>query len=232
MALPVSIDTLKSTINRRGGVARGNRFAVYITHPSRGMNSLLNFNPATLLSNLISGDGVNAGDFIQDPRDMFLLCKSCTLPGKRISTTEATHNHNLSKKPYSAATDEVTMSFIMTNDYYIKKYFDMWQEMIVDTSGDHYKTFYKNDYVTDVTIQQLSASNDVIPGYSIQLRNAYPIQVGAMELDNESEGLLEVSITWEYDNFKSVGLIDGYTDLADNLLQIGRNTIDTFDRIF
>ena len=232
MALPVSIDTLKSTINRRGGVARGNRFAVYITHPSRGMNSLLNFNPATLLSNLISGDGVNAGDFIQDPRDMFLLCKSCTLPGKRISTTEATHNHNLSKKPYSAATDEVTMSFIMTNDYYIKKYFDMWQEMIVDTSGDHYKTFYKNDYVTDVTIQQLSASNDVIPGYSIQLRNAYPIQVGAMELDNESEGLLEVSIKWEYDNFKSVGLIDGFEDVVGHMLGIGRDTLDTFKRLF
>ena len=232
MALPVSIDTLKSTINRRGGVARGNRFAVYITHPSRGMNSLLNFNPATLLSNLISGDGVNSGDFIQDPRDMFLLCKSCTLPGKRISTTEATHNHNLSKKPYSAATDEVTMSFIMTNDYYIKKYFDMWQEMIIDTSGDHYKAFYKNDYVTDVTIQQLSASNDVIPGYSIQLRNAYPIQVGAMELDNESEGLLEVSITWEYDNFKSVGLIDGFEDVVGHMLGIGRDTLDTFKRLF
>ena len=232
MSLPVSIDTLKSTINRRGGVARGNRFGVYITHPSRSMNSLLNFNPATLLSNLISGDGVNVGDFIQDPRDMFLLCKSCTLPGKRISTTEATHNHNLSKKPYSAATDEVTMSFIMTNDYYIKKYFDMWQEMIIDTSGDHYKAFYKNDYVTDVTIQQLSASNDVIPGYSIQLRNAYPIQVGAMELDNESEGLLEVSITWEYDNFKSVGLIDGFEDVVGHMLGIGRDTLDTFKRLF
>ena len=232
MSLPVSIDTMKSTINRRGGIARGNRFGVYINHPSRSMNSLLNFNPATLLSNLISGQGVNAGDFIQDPRDMFLLCKSCTLPGKRISTTEATHNHNLSKKPYSAATDEVTMSFIMTNDYYIKKYFDMWQEMIIDTSGDHYKAFYKNDYVTDVTIQQLSASNDVIPGYSIQLRNAYPIQVGAMELDNESEGLLEVSITWEYDNFKSVGLIDGFEDVVGHMLGIGRDTLDTFKRLF
>ena len=72
----------------------------------------------------------------------------------------------------------------------------------------------------------------IVPGYSIKLLNAYPIQVGAIELSSEGEGLLEVSITWEYDNFKSVGLIDGYTDLADNLLQIGRNTIDTFDRIF
>ena len=144
MSLPVSIDTMKSTINRRGGIARGNRFGVYINHPSRSMNSLLNFNPATLLSNLISGQGVNAGDFIQDPRDMFLLCQSCTMPGKRILTTEATHNHHNTKKPYSAATDEVTMTFLLTNDYYIKKYFDMWQEMIVDTRKEHYKTFYSS----------------------------------------------------------------------------------------
>ena len=86
MSLPVSIDTIKSTINRRGGIARGNRYAVYITHPSKGMNSFLKFDPATLLSNLISGDGVNIGDFISDPRDMFLLCQSASLPGKRITT--------------------------------------------------------------------------------------------------------------------------------------------------
>lgn len=232
MALPVSIDTMKSTINRRGGVARGNRFAVYVNHPSKGMNSLLNFNPATLLSNLISGQGVNVADFIQDPRDLFILCTSCSIPGKRISTTEATHNHNLSKKPYSAATDEVSMTFMLTNDYYIKKYFDMWQEMIVDTSGEHYKTFYKNEYCSDVTIQQLSASNDVVPGYTVKLENAYPIQVGAVELSSGSEGLMEVSITWEYDNFRSVGLIDGFEDVVGNMLGIGRETLSTFDRIF
>ena len=232
MSLPVSIDTLKSTINRRGGIARGNRFAVYVNHPSKGMNSLLNFNPANLLSNLISGQGVNAGDFIQDPRDMFLLCRNVTMPGKRISTTEATHNHHLSKKPYSAITDEVTMTFLLTNDYYIKKYFDMWQEMIVETSGKHYKTFYKSEYTTDVIIQQLSASNDVVPGYTIELLNAYPIQVGAIELSSEGEGLIEVQITFEYDNYRSVGLVDRSSNIADNLLQIGRNTLDTFDRIF
>jgi len=231
MSLPVSIDTMKSTINRRGGVSRGNRFGVYVTHPSKSMNSLLGFNPATLLSNLISGDGVNIGDFIQDPRDMFLLCQSCTMPGKRIMTTEATHNHHNTKKPYSAATDEVTMTFLLTNDYYIKKYFDMWQEMIIDTSSSHYKAFYKQDYCTDVTIQQLSASNDVVPGYTIKLENAYPIQVGAIELSSGSEGLMELSITWEYDNFRSVGLIDGFEDVVGRMLGIGRDTLSTFNRL-
>ena len=231
MSLPVSIDSMKSTINRRGGIARANRFGVYINHPSKSMNSLLNFNPATLLSNLISGDGVHAGDFIQDPRDMFLLCQNVVMPGKRILTTEKTSNHHNTKKPYSAATDEVTMTFLLTNDYYVKKYFDMWQEMIVDTSGDHYKTFYKSDYCTDVTIQQLSNSNDIIPGYSIRLENAYPIQVGAIELSSGSEGLLEVNITWEYDNFKSVGLIDGFEDVVGHMLGIGRDTLSTFNRL-
>jgi hypothetical protein len=232
MSLPVSIDTLKSTINRRGGVARGNRFAVYVSHPSKGMNSLLNFNPANLLSNLISGQGVRIGDFIQDPRDIFLLCQSCTMPGKRIMTTEATHNHHNTKKPYSAATDEVTMTFLMTNDYYMKKYFDMWQEMIIDTSHEHYKAFYKREYCSDVSIQQLSASNDVVPGYTVKLENAYPIQVGALELGNAADGLMELSITWEYDNFRTVNMVDGFEDVVGRMLGIGRDTLSTFDRLF
>jgi len=225
MSLPVSIDTIKSTINRRGGIARGNRYAVYITHPSKGMNSFLKFDPATLLSNLISGDGVNIGDFISDPRDMFLLCQSASLPGKRITTTEATHNHNRTKKPYSMMTEEVSMTFLLTNDYYVKKYFDMWQNMIIDDSGDHYKTMYKRDYSTDVTIQQLSTSNDFVPGYSIQLLNAYPIQVSSVELSNGGDGLLEVSVTWEYDNWKPVGLTDGFSNLAGGLLESLKTTM-------
>ena len=100
--------------------------------------------------------------------------------------------------------------------------------MIIDTSHDHYKAMYKKDYVSDVTIQQLSTGNDIVPGYSIQLLNAYPIQVSAIELNNGSDGLLEVTVTWEYDNFKSVGLVDGFADLANNMLSIGRDTISAF----
>ena len=231
MALPVNVDTIKSSINSRGGIARGNRFAVYISHPSKGMNSLLKFDPASLLSNLISNQGVNIGDFINDPRDMFLFCQSVAIPGKRITTTEATHNHNMTKKPYSMMTDEVSMSFMLTADYYIKKYFDMWQEMIIDSSGDHYKAYYKRDYSSDITIQQLSASNDVVPGYTVKLENAYPIQMSAIELGNGSDGVMQVDITWEYDNWRSVGLVDGFENVIGQLIGAGRSTLSTLDRI-
>jgi hypothetical protein len=226
MTLPVSIDTIKSTINRRGGVARGNRYAVYVAHPSKSVNSLLKFDPATLLNNLISGDGVHIGDFINDPRDLFLLCQACTLPGKRILTTEAGHNHNLSKKPYSMMTEEVVMTFLLTNDYYIKKYFDMWQEMIIDSTHEHYKAFYKRDYSADVLIQQLTGASDIVPGYTVKLENAYPIQISSVELGNASDGLLEISVTWEYDNWRSVGLIDGFEDVKNHITSIGKNTLD------
>ena len=224
MGKPVNIDSMKAAINYHGGIARGNRYCVYIVHPSKSMNNLLRVDPATLLNNLTSGQGLHLGDFINNPIDMFLLCQTCLLPGKRISTTEAMHNHNLAKKPYSMATDEVTMSFLLTNDYYIKKYFDLWQEMIIDTTHDHYKTAYKRDYSRDVIIQQLSTSNHMIPGYTIKLLNAYPIQVGAVELSNESNGLMEVTVTWEYDNFKSIGLIDGFADIVGTMLDSLRAT--------
>ena len=208
MGKPVSIDSMKSTINRHGGIARGNRYAVYISHPSKGMNALLRFDPATFLNNLISGDGVHVGDFINDPRDLFIMCQSVSLPGKRISTMEADHNHNATKKPYSATMDEVSMTFMLTNDYYIKKYFDLWQEMIIDTTHNHYKTSYKRDYCSDIIIQQLSTSNHIIPGYTLMLENAYPIQVGSISLGNGEEGLMELPITWEYDNFRTINNFD------------------------
>ena len=162
---------------------------------------------------------------------MFLLCQTATMPGKRILTSEAMHNHHMAKKPYSAATDEVTMSFVLTNDYYIKKYFDMWQEMIIDTTGKHYKAFYKSEYCTDILIQQLSQSNDVIPGYTIKLENAYPITVGGIDLSEGSEGMMELSITFEYDNFKSIGLVDGFEEVANKMLTIGANTLSQFKRV-
>ena len=71
----------------------------------------------------------------------------------------------------------------------MKKYFDLWQEMIVDSRGNHYKTYYKNDYVHEVQIEALLGDEEDTVGYSINLKNAYPIQVSQVELGEGVEGM-------------------------------------------
>ena len=206
-----SIDNMKALIGRRGGIARGNRFGVHITHPLKnsgvfeGKKSIVREGPR----NSFSREVTEFKDFLQNGEDTYMLCSSVTLPGKRISTTEATHNHNLAKKPYSMATDEVTMSFMLTQDYYIKKYFDLWQEQIINSTHNHYKTSYKLDYCVDVEIFALNSQDDAV-GYGTKLEMAYPIQVSQIELGEEQEGLMSLSVTWEYDNWRMMHIDDAF----------------------
>jgi len=198
-----SIDDMKALISRRGGIARGNRYGVHIAHPLAGKSLMMNTVEA------IPSDEDIDTSFIQDGRDTYMLCSAVSLPGKRISTTEATHNHNMSKKPYSMATDEVSMTFLLTNDYYMKKYFDLWQELIINSTGNHYKTSYKDDYCAQIEIHALNATNEKV-GYGTKLINAYPIQVSQIELSEGAEGLSEITVTWEYDNWKIIHIKDGF----------------------
>ena len=193
-----NVDSMKALIGKRGGIARGNRFGVQISHPAT--NQIINkiYKLKTVYSRIPS----KYFDMLQEGNDIYMLCSAVTLPGKRISTIEATHNHNLSKKPYSMATDEVSTTFLLTNDYFIKKYFDIWQEMIVDSTGSHYKTLYKEQYAADVTIHALDGTEKTSVGYTNILENAYPIQMSAVELGEAQEGLMELTVTWEYDNWK------------------------------
>jgi len=231
MSLPVGIDTLKSTIGKRGGIARANRFAIYITHPKmKGPMGpgLFNMDISGLISNvagsLLSGGSVDPMAFINDPRDMFLLCESVQIPGKRIATMEKFTTHKAIKKPYSYLVDEVTFTFILTNDYYARKYFDQWQGMVIDQES--LKLAYKNDYCTDITIQQLSPTNDMIPAYSVKLKNAFPIAVNAIELSNSTENsLLQCTVTVSFDDWVQQDLSDGFKDLLGQAGDIFRGTV-------
>ena len=222
---PQSLDKLKATIQARGGIARGNRFGVHITHPKKmvmqGFNSALDVDGEPFRGNPNSDPATNHSftDFFQDGRDTYILCTNVTLPGKLITTTEAKHNHNMTKKPYSMATDEVQMTFLLTNDWYMKKYFDLWMELIIDSSGAYYKTRYKEDYSADVIIQALYGNEAAQIGYGCKLINAYPRQISQVELGNEQEGLTQVTVTWEYDNFKLMDFSEGFQDRVDSVIK-------------
>ena len=210
MTLPASIDTLKSTLNKRQGTAKQNKFSIYMPLP------LISVNPASILTNLASGGGFNPMSLINDPRDISLLCETASLPGRQITTADHITNIKATKKAYGYINDDVTFSFLLTGDYYIKQVFDDWQNKIIDF--DRGLVNYKDDCVSTVTIQQLGTNN--IPIYTCNLRNAFPVNVSAVELSNTAENSISrVTVTMAYDEWSDSA------SLAGSILGIAANKL-------
>lgn len=195
----MSIDNLKAMIGKRGGVAQQNRFQVIFTPPSQ---SLLNLNETTAVGALRSE--TTAGSLIADPRDISLLCESASLPGRQITSIDYTSNKITTKIPYSILNEDVTLNFILTNDYYMKTMMDDWQSAVYDS--DIYRVGYKKDFTTDVIIQQLDKDNK--PVYGVKLEDAFPVTVSSIVLDNTAENTAQkLSVTLSYSNFTPEGPI-------------------------
>ena len=194
----MNIDDLKSTVAKKGGLAPANRFNVIFTPPSQ---SLLNLNVENILGSIISG-GFSAGNLINDPRDISILCKSVSLPGRTLSTFEHQHDRQQNKYPYTFIDEDVTMTFHLTNDYYMRNMLEQWQSGIFNTES--YVTGFKNDYSVDVIIQQLNQKNR--PVYGVKLEKAYPVYYESITLDNSQDSsVTEMSVTFAYDKFKPEG---------------------------
>lgn len=194
----MNIENLKSTIAKKGGLAPSNRFNVIFAPPAV---SLLNLNVENIIGSVISGN-FNAGNLLNDPRDISILCKSVTLPGRTLSTFEHDHDRQQNKYPYTFIDEDVTMTFHLTNDYYMRNMLEQWQSGIFNTES--YVTGFKNDYSVDVIIQQLNQKN--IPVYGVKLEKAYPVSYESITLDNSSENAVnEMSVTFAYNKFVPEG---------------------------
>lgn len=208
-----NIDTLKATIAKKGGVARTNRWNVMFTPPKQ---SLLNLNPEVLVGQLASGDIPSVRNLINDPRDIAILCESVSLPGRSISTAEVMLDKQSNKYPYTHIDSEIDMTWVLTNDYYMKTMFDGWLSSIIDV--DTYTLGYKNDYSTDVIIQQLNVDN--IPIYGVKLEKAYPINVAEIQLNQTENEISKVTVTWAYDKYVIEGPLSSTKSLFENATSI------------
>ena len=188
----MSIERLKSLVSKKGGLARANRFNVMFTPPTL---SLIDFNLGGAIASAISGN-FNAKNFINDPRDISLLCDSVRLPAKVITTLDYQANKQSFKVPYGTIEDEVSLGFLLTNDYYMRTIFDKWINSIVDP--DKYCVAYKDDITCDVIIQQLDEQD--VPIYGVKLENAFPTTMSEVEFSNESSSQIQkMNVTFTYD---------------------------------
>ena len=196
----MSIDSIKSVIAKKGGLAPQNRFQVIFAPPAV---SLLNLNPENIVGSIISG-GFSIQNLINDPRDISILCTKATLPGRTISTFDADMHVQQNKYPQTFIDEEVSMTFRLTNDYYIKNMFETWMSGIFDTES--YRVGFKSDYSVDVVIQQLNQKN--IPVYGVRMEKCFPTNLASVELDNTADNTMqEVTVTWAYDKYKPEGPI-------------------------
>ena len=190
-----SIDTFKTNVMRHGGLSKPNRFNVIFTPPTL---SLINLDFGNLLANALGGN-LSLRDLISDPRDISLLCQSASLPGRQITTFETSDRDAARKIPYGYLDTEVNCTFLLTEDYYMKTIFDNWMEQVFNT--DSYHPNYKNEFVTDVRIQQLNQRDK--PIYGVVLEQAYPTAITDIALDNTlSDTVGSFTVTFSYTKWR------------------------------
>ncbi len=195
--MPLSIDDLKGALH--SGPARSNMFQV----------------------NLPALPGLAAS--ATSMREMNLLCRDVQLPGKQVLSNERIIGMKQVKQAYGYAAEDVSMTFLVTNDYGVKTYFEHWQELAANHITKELN--YPSTYNRDVTIHQLKHGIGFdIPGffdqafsfgpltitldadlytaeqkiYSCKLVDAFCTTLNAVQLNNDPNGLVELNVQLSY----------------------------------
>ncbi len=215
-----SVDELKALANTKLGFARPNRFLVTLPTNFGGGGGLLQG-----IIGLITGGGGGASG-----RELNILCASASMPGKVTLTNDRRIGMEFQKVAYGYAVDDVSMTFYLMNDYGVKEYFDAWRNTAIPEEGrGAFTSNYKSQYAKSVSIHQLRQPlagiskqigpirfNAGIGGgsvYSVELLDAFPIATSAIELNNELDGLIQLTVTFAYTNWARASNTQGFINM-------------------
>ena len=135
----IAIDDFKSEIGKGGGIAMGNLFKIFLP-PLTG-----------------------------DAREMNLLCKATSLPGRQILSTEKQMGLHTTKVAYGHAVEDMQLTFHCLNDMKVREYFEIWQNLAVNQETQ--EVGYFNDYTHPVIIQHIKKGT-AFPLYKKELYDA------------------------------------------------------------
>lgn len=171
--MPGSIADFKASF--RKDLARSNKFDVYIPIP------------------------LGMVPFIGTSRNLAFRCESATLPGRNLETTPMKVYGVTELFPYASTFDNVTLTFLVSDDMSEKTFFDSWVNWIQPTIT--YDTKYKSDYSVLLRINQYNVQNKL--SLSIDLMDAYPIAINQLDLDWSSDSVHKLSVTFAYTSWRS-----------------------------
>jgi hypothetical protein len=160
-----------------GGFAKGNRYNVTIIPPQ-----FMSSNSDTLSK-------------------FQYLCEAVSLPTKGIASQAQDIYGPPREIPYRETFTEAALSFILDDNFTVKRFFDEWQEKIINVETGNVN--YWNNFVAAINITRLSndatSFADATNMYKIELREAYPSAVGEIALGHTQGGeILRLSVTFKY----------------------------------
>jgi len=170
-------------------------------------------------TNLFSVELPSFGKY--DTRDLNILCTNVNMPGRQIMTQERIIGPKARKMPNGFASDDVSMTFHVMNDYLIKKYFEEWQNKVINQ--DTFEIGYANEFTKQVRIKQYRKGMafdfpvDRIFGLNLDLDirtqakaihtctllDAFPTTMTAIDFNNDQDGLVKLAVQLSYTNWTS-----------------------------
>lgn len=213
-----------SNIRTKDGLAKPSRFEIILPIPkyvgefvSNGvLDKLLNL-PNLIVSSIqeVMQGQVDAQSKTSNPtltRFLALQCESAELPGKTLLTQDAKVYGPTFKVPYQTQYNDITLTFLCTNDFYERKLFERWIECIhpSDTNNLRYPKDEKTRYMTNIKIIQYDEFIKQI--YAVELIDAYPIGVSSQALAWSEDGFHRLGVQFTYQRYRV--LYDGEYDLV------------------
>jgi hypothetical protein len=205
-----------SHMRSKDGPAKPSRFEVVIPLPKY----ISDFVPNNIIENLLNLPNAIFGtvtDAIgsalgQSPvganstlsRYLALQCETAELPGRTLMTHEAKVYGPTYKVPYQSQYNEMTLTFLCTNEFWERKLFDRWIEAIMpsDTNNMRYAKDEATRYMTPIKVIQYDDFIKQI--YAVELIDAFPTGVSAQPLSWSEDGFHRLSVQFAYQRYKPV----------------------------
>ena len=167
-----------------GSLARKNKFTVEIISP-KALTTGLSAH-AQSKAQAVSGS-VN-------PDKIEFLASAASLPGKSYATTTHRMYGFGLQVPYEAAYEPVSITFLNTNDYSPRTFFEDWMANIVRIGS--YNMHYYNDFISTVKIHAYDDNNE--RRYSCELVESYPSNMSSIEMGWDSTDVQTFTVDIQY----------------------------------
>jgi len=159
--------------------------------------------------------------------DLTLRAENVSLPGRAVATTDFFDVGPTRKMGYSAVYLESAISFILSDDYNEKEYFDKWVDVITgphrtkrSPGGNRFNAGYYDDYKGTVEIWNYDENSRAT--YRTKLIEAWPSVISPVQLDWGSSDFAKLNVTFTYRYYEqhnvstSEAMMGGLQDGAPN----------------